>query len=92
MTAAVYLAAGLFLAALGLGAAFLHRDVVQRLIALNIASGGVFLVIVAAAERAGPDPVARALVLTGIVVAVSVTGVALGMAVRLAEHSAGEDS
>ncbi|WP_440997020.1 NADH-quinone oxidoreductase subunit K [Arhodomonas sp. SL1] len=86
MTSAIYLATGVFLTVLGGAAAFVHRDIVRRLVALNIASGGVFLLLVATAERADADPVARALVLTGIVVAVSVTGVALVFGVRLAEH------
>ncbi|MFP4132354.1 MAG: NADH-quinone oxidoreductase subunit K [Thiohalospira sp.] len=84
MTGAVFLFAGIFLAVLGGLAAFLHRDGLRRIVALNIAGSGVFLLLVAAPGAVG-DAVAHALVLTGIVVAVAVTGVALVLLARLAE-------
>lgn len=87
MSAAIYLGTGIFLALLGLVAAFRHDDGLHRLVALNIAGSGVFLALVAGAAGTGNAPVAHALVLTGIVVAVSVTGVALVLMVRLAERS-----
>ncbi len=86
MTALIYAGLGVFLFVFGLLAAFQHRDTLVRLVALNIAGGGVFLFFVAGAARDGtPDPVSHALVLTGIVVAVSLTGVALGLLARLVE-------
>lgn len=85
MTSAIYLGLGLFLAVLGGAAAFLHREILRRIIALNIAGTGVFLVLAAGPGRGGTDPVAHALVLTGIVVAVAITGVALVLLARLAE-------
>lgn len=91
MTAtALYLFAGIFLAVLGGVAAFLHRDSLRRIIALNIAGSGVFLVLVTASRTEGAvDPIAQALVLTGIVVAVAITGVALVLVARLAELGGG---
>jgi multicomponent Na+:H+ antiporter subunit C len=86
MTAAIFVFLGLFLAVLGGVAAFLHRDGIHRIIALNIAGSGVFLLLVAIpGGGSGVDPVAQALVLTGIVVAVAITGVALVLLARLAE-------
>ncbi|MFB6260482.1 MAG: NADH-quinone oxidoreductase subunit K [Thiohalorhabdaceae bacterium] len=85
MTAVIYLGLGLFLAVLGGIATFLHRDVLRRIVALNVAGTGVFLVLAAGAGRGGVDAVAHALVLTGIVVAVAISGVALVLLARLAE-------
>jgi multicomponent Na+:H+ antiporter subunit C len=54
----------------------------RKLLALNIMGSGVFLVFIAGAYRgdAGdPDPVPHALVLTGIVVALSTTALALAI-------------
>ncbi len=87
MSAGIYVGTGMFLAVLGLVAAFRHDDGLHRLVALNVAGSGVFLALVAGATATRSDPIAHALVLTGIVVAVSVTGVALVLMVRLAERS-----
>lgn len=57
----------------------------RRLIAFNIAGSGTFLFLVALAARPGaspPDPVPHALVLTGIVVAVSATALGLILTLR----------
>jgi multicomponent Na+:H+ antiporter subunit C len=81
--------AGVLLFMLGLGGAFLCGHVVRRILALNAAASGVFLLLVARAYRGAgltPDPVPHALVLTGIVVAVSTTALALVLAVRLSQE------
>lgn len=81
---ALYAFCGAVLFAAGLLAFGAARHVLRKVLALNVLSGGVFLVLVGFAQRAGePDPVAHALVLTGIVVAVSATGLALALARRL---------
>lgn len=57
-----------------------------RVFGVNLMGSGAFLVLVGAAPRlpgGGADPVPQAMVLTGIVVAVSATAVALGMALRV---------
>jgi multicomponent Na+:H+ antiporter subunit C len=75
---------GVALLLVGLAGVLGHSDLVRRTIALNLASSGVFLVVVALARRSGlPDPVPHALVLTGLVVGVSSTALALALAVRL---------
>ncbi len=73
-----FLALGLALFLLGLqGLLTLHNEI-RRVIAVNIMGGGVFLVMVALASRIDPiDPVLQALVVTGLVVAVSATAFAL---------------
>lgn len=73
-----YLALGAVLTVLGSTRMLLERDAVRRVVAVNVAGSGVFVIMVALAARTDPpDPVLHALVLTGIVIAVSVTGLAL---------------
>jgi multicomponent Na+:H+ antiporter subunit C len=77
---------GCLIAALGLRSVLLGSSLLQRVIALNVMGAGVFLVLIAVAYRgpdAAPDPLPHALVLTGIVVAVSATALALALARRL---------
>lgn len=62
---------------------FTARHLIRRLLALNILSSAVFLLMVLVARTAdGVDPVPHALVLTGIVVAVSTTAVVLALYLR----------
>jgi multicomponent Na+:H+ antiporter subunit C len=71
---------------LGLWSFLVHDPLLRKLIALNIMGAGVFHVLIAVAYRgdiAPPDPVPHALVLTGIVVAVSATALALILGARL---------
>ncbi len=85
-TAALYGIAGVILAALGLGAALLQAALLRKLVALNVMGSGVFLILIAIAFRgpeAAADPVPHALVLTGIVVAISATALALALGRRL---------
>lgn len=56
----------------------------RKLLALNLLGSGVFLLMVTLPSRDGaPDPVSHALVLTGLVVAVSITAFALALLDRL---------
>lgn len=62
----------------------------RRILALNIMGAGIFMLMVALAYRgsaakmdATPDPVLHAMVLTGLVVAVSATAFALALLARL---------
>ena len=78
--------AGVALFVLGLGMAFSQLALLRRVLAINVAGGGVFLLLVAVAYRGpgmAPDPVPHALVLTGIVVAFGATSLALALARRL---------
>lgn len=87
-TEMIYALAGVALFALGLRGALLHRAYLGRVLAINVCGAGVFLIFVALAYRGPlqvPDAVPHALVLTGIVVAVSATALALALARRLRE-------
>jgi multicomponent Na+:H+ antiporter subunit C len=82
-----YSLAGIMLVSIGLSGLFFCGHWLRKILAVNLAGSGVFLIMVALARRQGdapPDPVPHALVLTGIVVAVSATAVALVLYRRLA--------
>lgn len=81
--------AGVALFSLGLRMAFSPRALLRRILAINIAGAGLFLLLVSVAYRGremAPDPVPHALVLTGIVVAFSATSLALALGRRLGGH------
>ncbi len=87
-TTLLYGLAGVVLAALGLRGTLARVSLLRRLLALNLMGSGVFLMLGAVAYRGlgvAPDPVPQALVLTGIVVAVSATALALALGRRLRE-------
>lgn len=81
---------GVALFLIGLCGLALGSHLVRRLIGMNVMGSGVFLLLVAGAHGSpgGPDPVPHAMVLTGIVVAVSATALALALARRT---GAGDD-
>jgi len=82
----LYSLTGVVLFAVGVRAALLHRSLLGRVLAINVCGAGIFLVFVALAYRGpelAPDAVPHALVLTGIVVAVSATALALALGRRL---------
>ena len=82
-TGLLYAAAGGLLAVLGLGAVVLLEQLLRRILACNIMGSGIFLVLVGLAQRDGTaDPVPQAMVLTGIVVAVAATALALTLTRR----------
>lgn len=72
-------AAALF--AIGLYGVLIRGRLIHRLLAVNLMTSAVFLflVVVAAESPGGPDPVPHAMVLTGIVIALSTTGFALAL-------------
>ena len=79
-----YALTGVGLFTLGLYALIVHAHLLRKILAINVMGSGVFLVLVALAARnqgVAPDPVPHAMVITGIVVAVSAT--ALGLALML---------
>ena len=82
----LYALTGCLIMALGLRTALLHASLLRRVVAINVMGTGVFMILLAIAYRGpelAPDPVPHALVLTGIVVAVSATALALALARRL---------
>ena len=82
----VYGLAGIALFGTGLFHALTLPSSLRRIIALNICAVGASFILVVAAWRAAPalpDPVPHALVITGIVVLLSATAVALALVRRL---------
>jgi multicomponent Na+:H+ antiporter subunit C len=89
MIPVIGLAAGCALAAMGAVAFLFERHLMRKLIAFNVMGCGVFLVLLAVAPRAADgtaDPIAQALLLTGIVIAIAAT--ALGLALVRRHHAA----
>lgn len=85
-TQTLYVLAGVFLFSIGLWGTWLHAHYVRKIISLNVMGAGVFLILIALGYRGKdvlPDPLPHALVLTGIVVAVSATALALVIIRRL---------
>jgi len=80
----LYAAVGALLFAMGVAGVILIDHLLRRILAFNVMGGGVFLVLVGLAQRDGAaDPVPQAMVLTGIVVAVAATALALALVRRL---------
>ncbi len=89
-TELIFALTGVGLFALGLRGTLLHTTLLARILALNVCGAGVFLMFVATAYQGRnepTDPVPHALVLTGIVVAISATALALALARRLRENN-----
>ncbi|MDO4749233.1 MAG: cation:proton antiporter subunit C [Eubacteriales bacterium] len=94
-----YYIGAVILFTIGLATLFLHRNLIKKIIGLNLMDTAVFLFLASmgyveggtapifsfAAERAYINPVPGGLVLTGIVVAVSTTAVFLALTCRLYE-------
>jgi len=75
---------GVILFALGVAGILLIDHLLRRILAFNVMGSGAFLVMVGLAQRNGiADPVPQAMVLTGIVVAVAATALALALVRRL---------
>lgn len=74
-----YASVGVGLFCIGLLGLLLQAHLLRRVLALNVMGSGVFMVFVALARRSTPlpDPVPHAMVLTGLVVSVSATALAL---------------
>ena len=83
-----YALGGVGLVSLGLYGVLAVGQMLRRILAVNVMGTGVFMILVALAARHpadAPDPVPHAMVLTGIVVAVSATALAVALACRVQE-------
>ena len=90
----IYGLTGIAVFAIGLVGALCAQDRLRRVLALKLCSVGAGFVLVVAAWRsppADPDHVPHALVITGIVVMVSATAVALALIRRLQTLEAEDD-
>ncbi len=79
----LYTLAAVGLLGLGLWGLLRHGHPLRQIIAINLIGNGVFLLFVArsaASPAMGVDPVPQALVLTGLVIAVAATALALVLA------------
>ena len=82
----LYLLAGGLLFVIGFYGVWAPQELLRRILGLNIMGSGVFLVFIAIAAQTHdpiPDPVPHAMVLTGIVVSVCGTGLALALVARI---------
>lgn len=82
----IYAIGGVLLFGIGFHGILFARQLMRKVLALNLMGPGVFMVFVALAARTpseSPDPVPQAMVLTGIVVAVSTTSLMLALIRRL---------
>lgn len=80
----IFACAGAVLFAMGIAGVVLLDHLLRRILAFNLMGSGAFLVLVGLAQRGGvPDPAPQAMVLTGIVVAVAATALALALVRRL---------
>lgn len=78
----IYLCLGVLLWIIGLHGLATLRQAIRQVMAINLMGSGTFMVMVALASREQHiDPVLQALVVTGLVVAVSATAFALRLAV-----------
>lgn len=87
-TAQLYALAGVGLFCIGLYALAVRRHLLTIILALNILGSGVFLLLASLAKRGDVvDPVPHAMVITGIVVAVSATALALRLMLHVVEET-----
>jgi multicomponent Na+:H+ antiporter subunit C len=81
---------GVVAVGLGLYGAIINPEPLRKIVAFNLVGSGAFLIFGAVARRSASaafsgDPVPRALVITGIVVAFSATALAVALLLRLFE-------
>lgn len=80
----IFAVTGAMIFALGVAGVVLIDHLLRRILAFNLMGSGIFLILVGLAQRHDvPDPVPQAMVLTGIVVAVAATALALALVRRL---------
>lgn len=83
-TGLLFACVGIGLYVLGISGVLLLRHLLRRVLAFNLMGSGAFLVLVGMAQRTGvADPVPQAMVLTGIVVAIAATALALTLVRQL---------
>lgn len=89
-TLVIYSLTSIILFTTGLLGLVSHPNLIRKIICLNIMAGGSFLFLISLAYHGGGrdvDPVPQAMVLTGIVVAISATAFALCLVRRIMEKT-----
>ncbi len=80
----IFALTGVILFVAGITGILLQPHLLHKILAFNIMGSGAFLALVGLGQRDGvADPVPQAMVLTGIVVAIAATALALALARRL---------
>lgn len=82
----IYIGTSVILFVIGIGGVIMSKHFLKKIIGTIIMGGGVFLCLVSYAQRDAltfADPVPHALVITGIVVAVTSAAFALSLARRI---------
>ncbi len=81
----LYSASAAALFCIGLYGLIITPHIIRKILSINIMGIGVFMLLIAGAvDQAGPpDPVPHAMVLTGIVVAIAGTALALSLVARI---------
>lgn len=95
MTQALFFAlTGAALVGIGVYGLLQNQHPLRQLLALNVVGASIFLILVAFAKggEGPPDPVPHAMVLTGIVIAISATAYGLALIRRLHGVEAKTDS
>lgn len=90
----LYSGAALVLFCIGLFGLAVHPSLIRKIMAVNVMAGGVFLFLISLAYAPASqdtDPVPQAMVLTGIVVAISATAFALFLVRQIEEQNTGND-
>jgi len=83
-TGLLFAITGVLLFTMGVSGVVLIEQLLRRIIAFNLMGSGAFLVLVGLAQRSDTaDAVPQAMVLTGIVVSVAATALALALVRRL---------
>lgn len=83
-TGLVFALTGAALFAMAVAGVVLAKHLLRRVLAFNLMGSGAYLVLVGLAQRQDVvDPVPQAMVLTGIVVAVAATALALALVRKL---------
>src|SRR5215468_8103341 len=90
--AALFGLCGAALVGLGLYGLITHPHPLRKILAFNLIGSGVFLLFGVVARRGaaagmGGDPVPQALVITGIVVALAATALAVALLLRLFDET-----
>jgi multicomponent Na+:H+ antiporter subunit C len=81
---------GVLLIAIGFYGFIARNNLLRQILAFNLIGSGLFLLFGALARRAeggASDPVPQAMIITGIVVALSATALAVTLVVRLSERT-----
>lgn len=83
-SAAIFALSGIGLIVIGAWSLVMRAHLIRKILAVNIMGSGTFLILVGAGGGEQVDPVPQAMVITGIVVAISATALALALVLRIA--------